>query len=62
MDYCKKNINNYEYLYNGLKNIENITLFENKKYRENSRWLFTMRVNKKHEFIENMKEYGITTS
>jgi dTDP-4-amino-4,6-dideoxygalactose transaminase len=58
----EKNRNNYEYLYNGLKDIEDITLFENKKDRENSAWLFTMRVNKKPDFIEKMKGYGITTS
>ena len=58
----QKNRNNYNYLYENLQNIENLTLFEKKKNRENSAWLFTMKVYKKNIFIEKMKEYGIATS
>jgi dTDP-4-amino-4,6-dideoxygalactose transaminase len=58
----EKNRNNYNYLYNNLKEINDITLFENKDDRENAAWLFTMKVNKKSEFIEKMKIYGIMTS
>ena len=58
----EKNRNNYNYLYEHLKGQQDITLFENKEDRENAAWLFTMKVNRKHEFIEKMKEYGIMTS
>lgn len=57
-----KNRNNYNYLYNNLKEIDGLTLFENKNNRENSAWLFTMKVNNKNTFIEKMKEFGIMTS
>jgi dTDP-4-amino-4,6-dideoxygalactose transaminase len=57
-----KNRNNYNYLYNNLKEINGVTLFENKEDRENAAWLFTMKVNNKNIFIEKMKEYGIMTS
>jgi dTDP-4-amino-4,6-dideoxygalactose transaminase len=53
---------NNQYLYENLKNISDITLFENKDDRESSCWLFTMKVKRKNNFIEKMKEYGITTS
>ena len=55
---------NYQYLYDRIKefNSKDITLFENKEDRKGSAWLFTMKVNRKNEFIEKMKEYGITTS
>ncbi len=58
----KKNRNNYNYLYENLKDIKDVILFENKKDRANSAWLFTMRVLRKNEFIEKMKENGIATS
>lgn len=57
-----KNRNNYKYLYENLQNINDIVLFENKDDRESACWLFTMRVKRKNEFIEKMKEYGIVTS
>jgi len=58
----EKNRNNYNYLYDNLKGVHDITLFEKKEDRENAAWLFTMKVNRKTEFIEKMKEYGIMTS
>lgn len=58
----EKNKNNYDYLYENLKNIDNLTLFEKKDNRVNAAWLFTMKVGKKNNFIEKMKEYGIATS
>ena len=58
----EKNRNNYNYLYNNLKEVNGVILFENKDDRENSAWLFTMKVNNKNNFIEKMKEYGIMTS
>lgn len=57
-----KNRYNYQYLYNNLREIKDITLFENKNDRKGSAWLFTMKVTRKNEFIEKMKEYGIATS
>lgn len=58
----EKNRKNYDYLYENFKDITELKLFENKKDRENSAWLFTMKVNNKNTFIEKMKEYGIMTS
>ena len=58
----QKNRNNYQYLYENLSNINGITLFENDADRETAAWLFTMKVTNKVNFIEKMKEYGITTS
>lgn len=57
-----KNRDNFHSLYENLKGIENITLLENKNDRETAAWLFTMRVKRKPEFIEKMKEHGIATS
>jgi dTDP-4-amino-4,6-dideoxygalactose transaminase len=58
----KKNRDNYNYIYKHLQGVDNVTLFENKPDRENAAWLFTMRVSKKAQFIDKMKEYGIATS
>jgi dTDP-4-amino-4,6-dideoxygalactose transaminase len=58
----QKNRNNNNYLYENLKNIENITLFENNKDRLSACWLFTLKVKRKNDFIEKMKSYGIMTS
>lgn len=58
----EKNRNNYMYLYNNLKNINGIRLFELKENREFSAWLFTMAIERKNEFVDKMKEYGISTS
>ena len=58
----EKNRNNYNYLYEQLKNIEFVELFENKDDRKSACWLFTMKVNRKNDFIEKMKENGIMTS
>jgi len=58
----KKDRDNNKFLYENLKNIDDIILFENKDDRESSCWLFTMRVKRKNDFIEKMKEHGIMTS
>jgi dTDP-4-amino-4,6-dideoxygalactose transaminase len=56
------NRNNYDYLHNSLSIVKDIILLENKPDRETSAWLFTMRVLRKIDFIEKMKEHGIATS
>ena len=58
----EKNKNNYNYIYENLKGVKDVILFENKTDRVNSAWLFTMRVLKKSLFIDKMKGYGIATS
>ena len=58
----EKNKNNYNYIYENLKGVNDVILFENKSDRENAAWLFTMRVLKKTLFIDKMKGYGIATS
>ena len=57
-----KNIENYNYLYDKLKNIEGITLLENLSDRKTAAWLFTMKVKNKIDFIDKMKNFGIMTS
>ena len=57
-----KNRYNNNYLQENLNNVQDINLFENKSDRESACWLFTMRVNRKNDFIEKMKSCGITTS
>jgi dTDP-4-amino-4,6-dideoxygalactose transaminase len=58
----EKNRKNYMYLYYNLRNVKGVRLFELKANRETSAWLFTMAVERKNDFIEYMKENGITTS
>jgi dTDP-4-amino-4,6-dideoxygalactose transaminase len=58
----EKNRQNNQYLYDNLLSIHDITLLENNLDRKSACWLFTMKVKKKNEFIEKMKEYGIMTS
>jgi dTDP-4-amino-4,6-dideoxygalactose transaminase len=53
---------NNNYLYQNLQNINDIELFENKDDRKSACWLFSMKVNRKDNFIEKMKEKGIMTS
>jgi dTDP-4-amino-4,6-dideoxygalactose transaminase len=61
-DLLSKDRHNYQYLYENLKDVKDVTVFENKEDRKGSAWLFTMKVNRKTEFIEKMKEFGIATS
>ena len=58
----EKTRRNNQLLFSGLKDINGITLLENKDDRETSAWLFTMRVARKSDFIEKMKSKGIATS
>ena len=58
----EKNRYNFQYLYDNLININDITLLENNSDRQSSCWLFTMKVKRKNDFIEKMKLNGITTS
>lgn len=58
----EKNRRNYSYLYENLTEIGDITLFENNNDRISSCWLFTLKVERKNDFIEKMKKNGIMTS
>lgn len=58
----QKNRSNNDYLYENLRGIEGIQLLENNDDRKSACWLFTMRVDRKNDFVEKMKEYGIMTS
>ena len=58
----EKNRYNNQYLHTHLSNIGGITLFENNDDRKSACWLFTMKVDRKNEFIEKMKEHSIMTS
>lgn len=58
----KKNRFNSRYFHEQLNGVNGVTLLENKSDRETSAWLFTMKVDKKNEFVSKMKELGIMTS
>ena len=58
----EKNRCNNDYLYNKLSTINGIQLLENRKDRKSACWLFTMKVERKNDFVEKMKENGIMTS
>ena len=58
----EKNRYNNKYLYENLCDISGVCLFENNNNRKSACWLFTMKVDRKNDFIEKLKEKGITTS
>ena len=60
----EKNRNNGIYFDKNLKNIKNIKLMKNDDKFNSSYWLYTIRIlsNKKQNFIDKMKEVGITSS
>jgi len=60
----EKNRNNGIYFDKNLKNIKNIKLMKNDDKFNSSYWLYTIRIlsNKKQNFIDKMKEVGITAS
>lgn len=58
----KKNRYNFQYLHQHLNNVDGLTLLENKQDRETAGWLFTVKVQRKNNFVEKMKEHGIMTS
>jgi len=47
---------------NGLRDIEEITLFERKNDRQSSNWLYGFHINDRVSFIEYLKNLGIPTS
>jgi dTDP-4-amino-4,6-dideoxygalactose transaminase len=57
-----KNRKNCKMLYEGLSNNSQIKLLENKQDRESSCWLFTIKVKRKYDFINKMKQNNIITS
>ena len=58
----EKNRNNSNYLYSKLYDSKGVTLLEYNNDRKSSCWLFTMKVERKNDFIEKMKEHNIMTS
>ena len=58
----EKNRFNNEFLHCHLSNIEGLQLLENKDDRKSACWLFTMKVERKNDFNDKMKEHGIMTS
>jgi dTDP-4-amino-4,6-dideoxygalactose transaminase len=58
----EKNRNNNDYLYTNLLGCKGVTLLENSNDRKSACWLFTMKVDKKTDFVERMKFHGIMTS
>lgn len=58
----EKHKQNSQYLYENLKNISGIKLLENKSDRESACWVFTLRVERKKDFVIKLAEKGIATS
>lgn len=58
----KKNRANADYLYSRLRDVPGITLLENRDDRKSSWWLFTIRVDRKDEFIQQMSSKSIMVS
>lgn len=61
-DLINKNYFNYNYIYENLKDVKDIELFENNPDSKASYWLFSMNVERKFDFIEKMKSKNITVS
>jgi len=57
-----KNRAHCAFLRRELSGVPGVSLLENKQDRESACWLFTLRVTRKADFIEKMKEAGIATS
>ena len=58
----EKNRRNFDYLYENLKQLNNVEMFEKNDNRKSACWLFTMKVQRKNDFIQKMKDHGIMTS
>ncbi len=58
----KINRDNRDYYIENLKNIDGITLLENKKNRNSSVWLYTLKIQNKTNFIKFMKDKNIMVS
>ncbi len=58
----EKNRFNAQYFYDNLQDIKGLELLENKDDRKPAHWLYTIKVDRKQEFIEYMKEKGIMCS
>jgi dTDP-4-amino-4,6-dideoxygalactose transaminase len=58
----EKNRKNCEYLYKNLKNNKSIKLLKLSEKSLSSCWLFTIKVDRKNDFIDKMKSYEIVTS
>jgi len=53
---------NGKYYNKNLKNINGVTLLENKNDRESAHWIYSMKVENQHDFMKWMKECGVMTS
>ena len=58
----EKSRKNSEYLYKNLQGNKGIVLLENEINRKSACWLFTMKVERKQQFIEKMKSVNIVAS
>lgn len=57
-----KNIENANFYNEKLKNIDGITLMENKSDRQSSHWIYTIKVKDRDNFLDYMKSCGIMVS
>jgi len=58
----EKSRGNNDYLYQYLNGVDGIYLLEKKNDRKSACWLFTMKVDRKNDFIELLKKNGIMSS
>ena len=61
-DIIGKHRNNAEFYNKELQNISGVTLLENSPRKKSAYWLYTMRVERRDEFIRYMNSCGIITS
>lgn len=62
LDLIKINRDNGEYYDNNLKNIKGVKLMKNNSKCNSSYWLYTIRVDRKYDFMEYMKKEAIMVS
>lgn len=62
VDNLKKHRNNAQFFFQTLKNIDGVTLVSNSEKCNGSWWIYSIKVQRKQEFINFMKEHGIIVS
>lgn len=58
----KRHVENARYYNEKLSNVDGVTLMEDKKDRQSSYWLYTMKVTRRDDFMKMMEEKGIMVS
>jgi len=53
---------NASYYNKNLKDVEGVTLLENKSDRQSTNWIYTLKVERQADFVNKMKDCGIMVS